>query len=75
MMFKVLSILPLEKSYFVDPGFQADHDHVHVCQDGAAQEESEVAANFPDDAGVVSDQILLVVLELEVLEPDGHHPV
>ncbi len=44
-------------------------------QDGAAEKESQVAADLPDEAGPVAHDVLGLVFEQKVLEPQVHSPV
>ncbi len=50
-------------------------DDVYERQDGPSEEESEIAPDLPNEARPVADDVLQLVGEVEVLEPDLHHPL
>ena len=66
-----------EKFFFTFLHFGKDRvkDGVDEGKDGAAKEESKVAANLANEAGPVADDILLLVGEEVVLEPYVDCPV
>ncbi len=55
------------------------HHRVQQCvndsQDGATQEESQVAANLADETGPVAHHVLRLIGEQEVLEPEVQYPI
>ncbi len=52
------------------------HQHdVHESEDGPPQEESQVPPDLPQQAGPVAHQVLLLVGEEVVLEPEVDHPL
>ena len=62
-------------SSFLSSIHQRFDDAVNVEQDWASEKEAEGAPDLPQETRVVTDEVLPVVLELEVLKPQVNDPV